>query len=320
MRIHPELADPNNRPIQLGEGQPQPQMAERIKPLREFFTPSPNNITSSITAPAVEANNFELKSVVMGMVQQNQFSGLPNEDPNQHLSNFLEICNTFKTNGVSDDAIRLRLFPFSLSGRAKAWLQSLPTGTITTWNELTQAFLSKYFPPSKIAQLRNQITSFVQKDGESLYEGWERFKDLIRSCPHHGLEKWLIVQTFYNGLNYNTRLTIDAAAGGALMNRGVDEAYTLIEEMALNHNQWTSERSAPKVPGKYDVDALTHLSAQVDAKFNAITKMFEQMNVHAVSSGNIFPCNNCGGVDHSTLECQHGNFQFQESESEHVNA
>jgi len=62
-------------------------------------------------------------------------------------------------------------------------------GSITTWDELTKAFLAKFFPPSKTAILRNQITSFTQKENESLYEAWEQFKDLLRLCPHHGLQK-----------------------------------------------------------------------------------------------------------------------------------
>jgi len=59
--------------------------------------------------------------------------------------------------------------------------------------------------PSKIAKLRDQITRFTQKDGESLYDAWEHFIEMLRLCPHHGFEKWLIVHTFYNGLSYTTK-------------------------------------------------------------------------------------------------------------------
>jgi len=92
---------------------------------------------------------------------------------------------------------------------------------------LKKAFLARYFPPSKTIQLRNQITCFRQTDGESLFEAWERYKELMRACTHHGLEQWLIIHTFYNGVLYNTRMTIDAAAGGALMDKPFQEAYEM---------------------------------------------------------------------------------------------
>ena len=92
------------------------------------------------------------------------------EDPNLHLSVFLGVCDTLKINGASTDAIRLRLFPFSLRDKARAWLHSLPPGSISTCEELTKAFLAKFFPPSKTASLCNQITSFTQREDETLYE------------------------------------------------------------------------------------------------------------------------------------------------------
>ncbi|XP_075487951.1 uncharacterized protein LOC142527119 [Primulina tabacum] len=90
-------------------------------------------------------------------------------------------------NGVSDDAVRLRLFPFSLRDKAKSWLNCFPVGSITTWEDMAKAFLIKYFPPSKTMKLRADITTFAQYEQESLYEAWERYKDLLRRCPHHEL-------------------------------------------------------------------------------------------------------------------------------------
>ena len=162
------------------------------------------------------------------------------DDPNLHLSIFLAVCDTLKLNGFSTDDIRLHLFPLSLKDKACAWLLSLPPNSVTTWDALTRAFLAKFFPPSKTAGPRNQITTFIQREDESLYEAWERFKDLLRLCPHHGLRKWMIIQAFYNGTTQFVQSTINVAAGSTLMNKTKDEVYNLIKEMILNNFQWST--------------------------------------------------------------------------------
>ena len=99
-----------------------------------------------------------------------QFFRLPSDDANAHITNFLEICDTFRHNGVFDNVVRLRLFPFSLRDRAKPWLNSLAPGSIGTWNELAEKFLSRYFPPPKTTKLKNDISSFAQLETKSLYD------------------------------------------------------------------------------------------------------------------------------------------------------
>jgi len=125
-----------------------------------------------------------------------------------HLSVFLEVCNSLKINEASTDIIRLCPFLFSLEDKVRAWLHSLPLGSITTWDKLTKAFLAKFFPCRKMESLRNQITSFAQKEDEALYEACERFKNLLRMCLHHGLQKWMVVSTFYNGVTQPVRSMI----------------------------------------------------------------------------------------------------------------
>jgi len=101
---------------------------------------------------------------------------------------------------------------------------------------------------------------------------------MLRLCPHHGLEKWIIVHTFYNGLSYTKKKTVDAAAGGALMNKNYTEAYALIEDMSQNHYQWTNERAnaastpSKKEAGMNEVSNLDHLAAKVDALTQKIEK------------------------------------------------
>jgi len=88
--------------------------------LLDYSMPNTDNYQGSIVRLPVQANNFEIKPAFLQVIQQNQFRGAVSEYPNSHLENFLAIIDTLKINGVSDDAIHLRLFPFSLRAKAKS--------------------------------------------------------------------------------------------------------------------------------------------------------------------------------------------------------
>jgi len=115
----------------------------------------------------------------------------------------------------------------------------------------------------------------------------------------------MVVQTFYNGVTQPVRSMIDAAAGGTLMSKTEDEAYNLFDKMVLNNYQWSSEHGQPKrVGGKYNVDALTLLTAKMDAT----TRKLDKLHVNAVNSCAPSPsCDRCGSLDHVTENCQVGN-------------
>ncbi|XP_062086531.1 uncharacterized protein LOC133792640, partial [Humulus lupulus] len=138
------------------------------KTLLEYFSPISSNAPSCIVLPTTNATHFELKPSIIQLLPS--FYGLEREDPYMHVKDFLEICSTFRFQNFSDESVKLRLFPFSLKDRAKAWLNSLPTGTITTWDQLFNKFLAKFFPMSKTDSLRREISEFYQKDNEEFYE------------------------------------------------------------------------------------------------------------------------------------------------------
>ena len=239
--------------------------------LDEFVLP-PTVVQTAIRRPPIQANNFELKSVTVQMFQNILFHGLPHENPNMHLTNFLEVCDTIKYNGVTEEALRLWLFPLSLGDRAKHWLTSQPPDSITTWNDLVQKFLTKFFPPSKIAQLVQEINTFGQLEGENLAEAWDKFHELLRKCPHHRLTRWMQVHSFYNGLRNATRTMIDASAGGALMKKTTDQAYKILEDATTNTNQWPREKVTPvKTVGGIDNEVLNNL-------VNHVAQLTKQLN------------------------------------------
>ena len=134
---------------------------------------------------------------------------------------------------------------------------------------------------------------------------------MLRQCPHHGLERWLVLHTFYNGINYHTKVSLDSAAGGALMNKNLDEAEEIIESVAQNHHQWANERSGghpsinpiTKASGKFDVDAVTLLAAKLDA----LTKKFENMGTSSNMVNAIaISCEVCGSSEYSNDSCPLG--------------
>ena len=103
------------------------------------------------------------------MVQASPFCGKANEDACAHLQQFLELYNTFVIKGVSQDAIRLRLFPFSLLGRAKQWFYA-NKAAVDTWDKCAKAFLAKFFPMGKTNAFRRRILNFQQASNELIPE------------------------------------------------------------------------------------------------------------------------------------------------------
>ncbi|GKC32886.1 reverse transcriptase domain-containing protein [Tanacetum coccineum] len=137
---------------------------------------------------------------------------------------------------VSDDALCLSLFPYSLTHHATAWYDRLLRNSIHSFDDMMRKFLSKYFPPLMVTKLRNEITNLRQDPNESLFEAWERYKLSIDRCPNHNVLLVTQIDTFYNGLTLRHQDTINAAVGGTFMQKTPEECYDLIENMIAHHN------------------------------------------------------------------------------------
>nr|GEX31264.1 reverse transcriptase domain-containing protein [Tanacetum cinerariifolium] len=150
----------------------------------------------------------------------------------------MHVTQSIKVNGVTDNALRLYLFPHSLTHHATAWFDRLPRNSINTFEQMAKMFLGKYFPPSMVTKLRNEITNFCERLDESLFEAWQRYKLSIDRCPNHNMLPVTQLDTFYNGLTLRHHDTINAAAGGTFMKRRPEECYNLIENMTAHHSDW----------------------------------------------------------------------------------
>nr|GEW02993.1 reverse transcriptase domain-containing protein [Tanacetum cinerariifolium] len=210
-----------------------------LRTVEELCQPSLNGRGGPNAPIAIQATNFGLKNDMIQQVQNScQFHGLPGDDANKHLDKFLHVTQSIKVNGVTNDALRLYLFPHSLTHHATAWFDHLPRNSINTFEQMEKMFLGKYFPPSMVTKLRNEITNFRQRLDESLFEAWESYKLSIDRFPNHNMLPVTQIDTIYNGLTLRHRDTINAAAGGTFIKRRPEECYDLIKDMNAHHNDW----------------------------------------------------------------------------------
>ena len=149
------------------------------------------------------------------------------------------------------------------------------------------AFLTNFFPLGKTNALRGRISSFQQTGMESIPEAWERLQEHILAYTHHGMDEWLVLQSFYNGLTTTSRAHLDAAAGGAYLDLTIAMATALIEKM-VSHQGWNEERSQPRTKGGMHTIKETDMLA---AKLDLLLKKFDEGNrpqmpipVHATNS------------------------------------
>ncbi|CAA7013699.1 unnamed protein product [Microthlaspi erraticum] len=206
---------------------------------------------------------------MINLVQNKMFHGLPSEDPIDHLDEFDRLCDLTKINGVSEDAIKLRLFPMSLADKAHQWEKSLPHGTITTWDECKKAFLAKFFSTGRTAKLRGEISSFIQRNNETFAEAWERFKGYTSQCPHHGFNNESLLSTLYRGCLPRYREMLDTASNGNFLNQDVDDGWQLVENIANSNGSYGEE---------YDRTnrSSTHHSIESDEKLRKDVKALNE--------------------------------------------
>nr|GFA27004.1 reverse transcriptase domain-containing protein [Tanacetum cinerariifolium] len=214
----------------------------------------------------------------------------------------MHVTQSIKVNGVTDDDLCLYLFPHSLTHHATTWFDHLQRNSINTFEQMAKMFLRKYFPPSMVTKLRNEITNFRQHLDESLFEAWERYKLSIDRCPYQNMFPVTQIDTFYNGLTLRHRDTINAAVGGTFMKRRPEECYDLIENMTAHHNDWDTSaqqsESSSSITFSFNTEITALKAKMVEINKNLMRVLQVNQQVKVVTSN----CETCGGP-HSFSEC-----------------
>ncbi|KAL6191579.1 hypothetical protein ACLB2K_037969 [Fragaria x ananassa] len=208
---------------------------EEELPLSHYSCPSIVNSPSCIVLPNPNVN-FEIKPNMLSILPT--FHGMTNERPYDHIIEFDAICSTMRLGGLTLEGLKLRLLPLSLKDQARTWFHKLKSRSITSWADMQGVFLNAYYPHDRTTYMRDSLTKFYQEDSETFYEAWERFKDIEICCPHHGLTKWLLCESFYNGLIIDDRRRLDNASGGNFLKKVPNAAWDICEELATQSGKW----------------------------------------------------------------------------------
>ncbi|CAH9097553.1 unnamed protein product [Cuscuta epithymum] len=246
--------------------------------MKEFGRPTVG-VSPSCIVLSEAARNYDLKTVHYNQLPS--FYGLSSEDALIFIRDFYGIIQNFPLQGVTEDELRMRCFPYTLKDAAKTWFMSLTPGSLRTWADVYNKFIGKYYSQSKTSELRRKIANFTQAEGEPFHEAWERFKMLLTQCPHHGYSLALQNQTFYDGLNQGCQAIVDNAAGGAMGEKTAEQTLELFEMLGANSQQ-KSVRG--RTPGIYEVGASTELAIQISELSKQMKNMCTVMTTMSMST------------------------------------
>ena len=172
--------------------------------------------------------------------------------------------------------MKMKHFPATLRDRAKDWFLKLGK-EFTSWTEMEEEFLRKYYSVGKTTSVRKDIREFTQGMSETFHEAWEQLRDLTRECPHHGVSNHELTQIFYDGLGPQDRYLLDEASGGTFMSKYEDDAMELIETVAENsHHNAEKLFGSGAIPKRQMIDAK---SAETGMLLERIEKMEEVQNL-----------------------------------------
>ncbi|GJW36333.1 hypothetical protein Tco_0059253 [Tanacetum coccineum] len=189
-QVPPTFVEPFNL-VQPIENQAPPVVTKDANRTMAQLLEAPTVVyEDAIVVPEITTDNFELKHGLLTLVQNKQFFGHDKEDPHAHICYFNKITSTMKFLNVPSTSVKLMLFPFSLEGAARIWLEKEPPRSILTWDDLVSKFINKFFHPicieskSKVCNLRNKpVVAKVSSSSSTLgiSPGVAELKDMVKA-------------------------------------------------------------------------------------------------------------------------------------------
>nr|GEV24467.1 hypothetical protein [Tanacetum cinerariifolium] len=191
-------------------------------------------------------------------LREDTFFKNKNNDAHEHVERVLDIVNLFNIPEVSPDAVMLRVFPITLSGSAKRWVDRLPPGTVNSLDLLKNAFIQRYCPPLKTVKQLEEIRNFKQEGYETLYQAWERYNDLLYKCTTHDINSHQKVNIYYNGLGTMNRQLLDSQGLNPIMTPA--QALTTIHTMADHSKKWHDGTSSINIESSCNSEGIAAIA------------------------------------------------------------
>ncbi|GKA17658.1 hypothetical protein Tco_0697495 [Tanacetum coccineum] len=257
--------------------------------MEQYLALTRGNQAPGVVKPEIGGNvNFEIKSQFMRELREDTFSENKNNDAHEHVERVLDIVNLFNIPGVSHDDVMLRIFPFTLTGATKRWMDRLPPGTVNSWDLFKKAFIQRFCSPSKTAKQLEEIRNFKQEGEKTLYQAWERYNDILYRFPTHDINNHHKVNIFYNGLGALNRQLLDSQ--GPVPGMTPVQALMMIQTMADHSQKWHDGSSSRNIESNSNSEGIDAIVNKLENLSRDIKKL--KKNVHAIQVG----CQTCEGA------------------------
>ncbi|XP_004974674.1 uncharacterized protein LOC101772613 [Setaria italica] len=282
------------------------QQPEQEPTIKEHCIPNINDLP--IHELGGGGRPFGIDTSRLRILQSSPFT--TKDDANLYLQAFTQLSNTFDVDGVTQNQLRTRLFPYSLLGRALQWFYSLPVATIQNWDKLMKAFLIEHYSPTKTQNPRSRIPTFAQYTSETIAEAHEHFNDYIRAISHYKYPKEDLVQKFYQGLTPASRAIIDTSAGGSIIDLTPTQDFKLYKKV-VDNDAWASsgclfqDQPTRNTQGVLQVERDQLLKKKMDSLMRRLEKMeikeAQAIDLKVVEARSTYE--ECGDYGHIRKNC-----------------